>query len=103
MGYKVQKQCRVCGKLYTPCGDCERDKTAFHWRSVACSRECGAEYLKRIEASRTPVVSKLEETPIFVESDIAKEADIDDNNIDVNVISERKSFKKNNKKQKIIE
>ena len=49
---KVQKPCRVCGKMYTPCPDCENDKSAFHWRSVACSRECAMEYFRRIEESR---------------------------------------------------
>lgn len=42
----------MCGKLYTPCSDCENDKTAFHWRTVACSRECGLKYFKKIEESR---------------------------------------------------
>lgn len=54
MAYKVQKPCRVCGKMYTPCGDCERDKTAFHWRTVACSYACGMEYFKRVEEARKP-------------------------------------------------
>lgn len=52
MAYKVQKPCRVCGKMYTPCSDCESDKSIFHWRTVACSIECGREYFKRIEQSR---------------------------------------------------
>ena len=42
----------MCGKLFTPCGDCEKDKSAFHWRSIACSMECAKEYLRRIEESR---------------------------------------------------
>lgn len=52
MSYKVQKACKICGKLYTPCSDCENDKTSFHWRTVACSRECGMKYFKKIEESR---------------------------------------------------
>lgn len=52
MSYKVQKPCRVCGKMYTPCSNCENDKSIFHWRAVACSIECGREYFKRIEESR---------------------------------------------------
>lgn len=54
MGYKVQKPCKVCGKMYTPCYDCERDKTAFHWRTVACSMKCGVEYFKMVEEARNP-------------------------------------------------
>lgn len=52
MSYKVQKPCRVCGKMYTPCSDCENDKSIFRWRTVACSIECGREYFSRIEKSR---------------------------------------------------
>lgn len=54
MGYKVQKPCKVCGKMYTPCYDCERDKTAFHWRTVACSIKCGIKYFKMVEEARNP-------------------------------------------------
>lgn len=61
MAYKVKKPCRVCGKLYTPCSDCENDNVAFHWRTVACSYECGMEYFRRIEESRkNKVVEKSE-------------------------------------------
>lgn len=52
MSYKVKKKCRVCGKEYIPCSVCENDNTAFHWRSVACSKECGAIYLERVMKSR---------------------------------------------------
>ena len=64
MPYKVQKPCKVCGKLYTPCSDCERDKTAFHWRTVACSMKCGMEYFRMVEEARKP---KLETTEVIVE------------------------------------
>ena len=52
MSYNVQKPCRICGKMYTPCPDCEHDNTAFHWRTVACSIECGREYFKRVIENR---------------------------------------------------
>ena len=52
MASKVQKHCRVCGKLYTPCPDCEKESHIFHWRTVACSKECGKKYFKAIEDSR---------------------------------------------------
>lgn len=54
--YKVQKPCRVCGRMYTPCADCESDKTAFHWRTVACSRECGMKYFEMVLNARKPKV-----------------------------------------------
>lgn len=52
MASKVQKRCRICGELYTPCSDCENDRHIFRWRTVACSRECGMKYFKAIEGSR---------------------------------------------------
>lgn len=53
MSYKVQKPCKVCGKLYTPCNDCENDKEIFRWRTVACSYKCGQEYLRRVMEARS--------------------------------------------------
>lgn len=45
---KVTSLCRVCGNLFTPCVDCVSDNSAFHWREVACSIECGTEYLHQV-------------------------------------------------------
>lgn len=53
MPYKVMKPCKVCGKMYTPCFDCENDKTSFHWRAVACSYECGQKYLAAVMEARS--------------------------------------------------
>ena len=50
MSYKVQKPCKICGKMYTPCSDCETDDKVFHWRKVACSYECGQKYLAKVLA-----------------------------------------------------
>ena len=52
---KVQKPCKICGKMFTPCADCERDKTMFHWRTVACSLECAKVYFAKVEAARNHV------------------------------------------------
>lgn len=52
MATKVQKPCKICGKMFTPCADCENDKTMFHWKRVACSPECAKEYFAKIEESR---------------------------------------------------
>lgn len=46
-------KCRVCGKDYTPCRAVVQNGV-FRWQAVACSPECGAEYLRRIEESRAP-------------------------------------------------
>ena len=66
MAYKVKKECRVCGKLFVPCSTCENDNTAFHWRSVACSQECGKEYLRRVLEARQPKEEKkiIKDKPI---------------------------------------
>lgn len=61
MGYTVQKHCRACGKLYTPCANCENDNTAFHWRTVACSYECGMEYFKAVMKNREKESNKKNE------------------------------------------
>lgn len=60
MSGKVQKPCRICGKMFTPCADCENDKTMFRWKRVACSPECAKEYFAKIEASRQPKVEITE-------------------------------------------
>ena len=87
MPYKVQKPCKICGKLYTPCSDCERDKTAFHWRTVACSLECGSKYFKLVEETRNP---KVEEKVVEVKETVSDET-ISEVNVEV---VEKKSYKK---------
>ena len=49
---KQNKTCRVCGKEYEACRTIRTGSTAFNWREVACSPECGEEYLERILISR---------------------------------------------------
>jgi hypothetical protein len=46
--------------MYTPCADCERDNSIFHWRTVACSVECGIEFFKQVEEARNPKHHKEE-------------------------------------------
>ncbi len=50
----VQKPCKICGKLFTPCADCEQDKAVFRWKSIACSQKCAKAYFAKIEESRLP-------------------------------------------------
>ena len=82
MSDKVKKKCKTCGKLYIPCSDCERDKTAFHWRTVACSYECGMKYFEKVMAARSRnkaidnmTIEKLDEnevaTPVIEEEVVA--------------------------------
>lgn len=44
--------CRVCGKMFTPCNKTSGALGAFNYREIACSPECGAEYLRRVQAAR---------------------------------------------------
>lgn len=48
---KIKNICRVCGKTYEACKSTKHSNT-FRWQDVSCSPECGAEYLRRIQASR---------------------------------------------------
>lgn len=71
--------CRVCGKMFVPCNKPSAVIGAFNYHSIACSPECGAEYLRRVQAARHE--STVEKTPdaivstdeIKTEDDTAKE------------------------------
>ena len=44
--------CRVCGKVFVPCNKPSAVIGAFNYHSLACSPECGAEYLRRVQVAR---------------------------------------------------
>lgn len=48
------KTCRVCGKSYEACRTMSKAAGVFRWQEVACSPECGAEYLRRVTEARNP-------------------------------------------------
>lgn len=48
----ARKICRVCGKEYEACRSAVANVGVFRWQDVACSPECGAIYLARINESR---------------------------------------------------
>ena len=78
MANKIQKPCRVCKKMFTPCADCENDKTMFRWRKFTCSLNCAKEYFARIEETRKiRNESNIVYDNGFVLSDIADAEDID--------------------------
>lgn len=52
-------KCRVCGKEFKKCRSSSNG--AFNWKEVACSPECGAEYLRRVIEARTLVVKEVSE------------------------------------------
>lgn len=49
--------CRVCGKEFVPCNKPSSALGAFNYRAVACSPECGTEYLRRVQEARRQTVS----------------------------------------------
>lgn len=51
MEKKPNTTCKICGKRYYHCKDCERINS---WRLVACSPECWNIWCDQIEARRNP-------------------------------------------------
>lgn len=96
--YKVQKQCKACGKWYTPCFDCENDKTAFHWRTVACSPECGRKYFAMVEAARN---KEKESDDFSAHMNAPVEEFVEDTNEKVSKISYKKKLKNNKESEQI--
>jgi len=72
----VTMNCRVCGKPYDVCLSAKQMPGVFRWQEVACSPECGSEYLAKVNAARG-IVERLEmpyEEPSEVnEEEVAKE------------------------------
>lgn len=50
---KVMKICRVCGKSYEACRTVNKVPGVFRWQEVACSPECGAIYLQKVNDARS--------------------------------------------------
>lgn len=85
----AKKVCRVCGKEYEACRSAKRDFGVFHWQEVACSPECGTEYLRLVNEARNPVkkeqkvsyrVKRKEEEAIVKEDEVTMTAISFDNN-----------------------
>ena len=85
-----KKQCRVCGKDYEPCHSHAPQNGVFRWREVACSPDCGAIYLRRIQESRglipketkKPRSKKVEVRPVEIE--IVAESEVEANTLEPN-------------------
>ncbi len=61
---KQIKICRVCGAKYEACNSVRTGNSAFNWREVACSPECGMVYLNKITTSRS-IVEHEEEAAVM--------------------------------------
>lgn len=107
MAYKVQKPCRICGKMYTPCADCENDKSAFHWRTIACSMKCAMEYFEKIEESRKPNGDSIEISVVEPITETEKKDISEEVSPDTQVVEENKPTrtrkKKNNEESEQID
>lgn len=57
---KATKICRVCGKAYEACHTEKKDPSIFRWQDVACSPECGTEYLRRVTEARNPQPKRVQ-------------------------------------------
>lgn len=70
-------ECKVCGKPYEVCLNCQRGASGYNWRRVACSPECGDIYLKRvIESRREKPVEETSQKKEKVEKTEAKTEDV---------------------------
>lgn len=83
-----KKQCRVCGKDYEPCHSTKLQSGVFRWREVACSPECGAIYLQRIQESRGVMpkddkkLRSKKRTVKSVEVEVVTDSEVDVNTLD---------------------
>lgn len=59
MSKPKQISCKVCGKLFTPCGWCRDNNSTFRWRNFACSIECAKAYVAQAEKYNEQQMEKL--------------------------------------------
>lgn len=89
--------CRVCGKDFVPCGKSSAEIGAFNYKEVACSPECGQEYLRRVLEGRknstkiVTVETKTEQAPVETTNETQDEKVSEDN---VTVLPYKKYSKK---------
>ena len=77
--------CRVCGKAFIPCGKSSAEIGAFNYREVACSQECGQEYLKRVLAARS---LKITPTDIVEETESVVRNETPENEANIEVFED---------------
>lgn len=63
----TRKTCRVCGKEYEACHTAKRETSGFRWQEVACSPECGSEYLRQVTEARNPKPKRVKAKSIQTE------------------------------------
>lgn len=60
--------CRVCGKEYEACRSARVSNDAFRWQDVACSKECGDIYFKRVLEARGKIATVVNQSELAVDS-----------------------------------
>lgn len=88
------KICRVCGKEYEACHSLSKNTNTFRWQEVACSAECGAAYLDRVNKSRgvsvaTKKTKQKKSAPVM---DFIPEKEIADEPVLIEVTETAKEF-----------
>lgn len=78
----AKKICRVCGKEYEACKNTVRNPNlTFRWQELACSKECGLEYFKKVSQARNVDTNTQPEnnktTTEIVEENIVEEDEED--------------------------
>ena len=68
--------CRVCGKTYKACLTPKANPNEFRWQDVACSPECGKEYLRRVLEARNPAPVKARPPRRAPKREISVEPDV---------------------------
>lgn len=81
--------CRVCGKLFKPCGYCQSHSGTFRWRNFACSRECAGKYIGETITYREAIKNEKSNTVKVVETVI------EDVSIEKLTTTKKKASKKN--------
>lgn len=84
------KICRVCGAEYKACQATKLVDGVFRWKDVACTPECGQEYLRRILASRgelTENVSAKQSEPKLKTLSSKKKNVVDENVVSLTEIN----------------
>lgn len=91
--------CRVCGKLFKPCGYCQSHSGVFRWRNFACSRECAEKYIGETIAYRNSFKQSGNNDDNFNNVSITHISNTE--NIVADVIEDTLLKKKSNKKKQI--
>lgn len=92
--------CKVCGKMFKPCGYCQKHGDVFRWRNFACSLECANKYVAEAIAYREKdkKVEVKEEVQPVKEEKIETVIEPDEGTVKTEKVSSGEFPKKNRKR-----